>query len=404
MIDTTAVMRKVVTVLLLTTTPVSIMANNDVSPGYRGVGLKRKRPVGSIYNEPSLLHAMTPDEFSKGKGRGHDKLSSSGDKPVKSRSSSSSTHPQESFEEWLAEGFEVLPDGSERNETTSRRVLNVFNVDDRSLATPEMMDQYPFRCIGQFVRGSSFCTATIIEKNLILTNRHCLGLVGNQLPNGFYSNSRFLSGFSNGQSNFVVSFTEVYWSEEDDDFAILLLSENIGSFTGWPAIIWTFNSYFSQQRNLAMLGYSGDVLQRHNAPSYVESCYSRGVKNGIVLHDCDNTRGSSGSPMFDSFNAEEPTIIAYNDGEFRSGDASEYLEVFAEANANTMKPSGLFRDTYNSLTGVSASTAEEEGLSEAAEFFLYGGIPILLLVFVVLWVRWKNKEEEKNSRKRLAII
>ena len=176
-------------------------------------------------------------------------------------------------------------------------------------------------------------------------------------------------------------------------------------YVGWPAISWTFNSYFNKQRELAMLGYSGDVLQRHNAPSYVASCHSRGLSNGVVMHDCDNTRGSSGSPMFDTFYGENPTIIAYNDGEFRRGEASEFLEEFAPANANTMKPSGLFRDTYNFVTtGVTASAAQEEGLSDAAEFFLYAGIPILLLVAIVAWVRWKNSEQEKNKRKAHAII
>ena len=154
-----------------------------------------------------------------------------------------------------------------------------------------------------------------------------------------------------------------------------------------------------------MLGYSGDVLQRHNAPSYVESCSSRGISNGIVLHDCDNTRGSSGSPMFDTFYGENPTIIAYNDGEFRRGSESEFLEEFRVENANTMKPSGLFRDTYNFITtGVSASTTTEEGLSDAEEFFLYAGVPLLLLAGIVAWVRWKNKEQEKTKRQRQAII
>ena len=203
------------------------------TPGYHGVGLKRKRPVDSTPAPAQLsLHPMTTEEYSEGGGKGHSR------REVEGEDKKLSLSHEQSFEEWLKEGFEVVRE-EDGNRTDTRRRLNVFGVDDRSLGNPEMMDQYPFRCIGQFVRGSSFCTGTIVGKDLILTNRHCLGIVNNQLPSDFYPSSRFLSGFSNGQSNFVGTFTEVYWSDEADDFALLLLSQNIGVFTGKSILLYT---------------------------------------------------------------------------------------------------------------------------------------------------------------------
>uniref|UniRef100_A0A7S3UZB0 Serine protease n=1 Tax=Aplanochytrium stocchinoi TaxID=215587 RepID=A0A7S3UZB0_9STRA len=166
---------------------------------------------------------------------------------------------QEYLDEGMREGKVIDPEATAKKISEDdgktrrlRRQLNVFLPDNRIGATPATMDIYPYRTVGLFrTPGGGQCTATLVYRHIIVTNRHCLGLVGNSLPSNFWTSTRFLAGLSNGVSNYQVSFNYVAWSGSSGDTAYLRLVEPIGNYVGWMGIKWTAATYFWTQRTSA---------------------------------------------------------------------------------------------------------------------------------------------------------
>lgn len=62
------------------------------------------------------------------------------------------------------------------------------------------------------------------------------------------------------------------------------------------------------------------------------------------MHDCDATRGSSGSSFFNGNN--QYTVIALNFGEFRNGDNSQKFDEFNENYSNLMITTDNFYEYF----------------------------------------------------------
>ena len=100
----------------------------------------------------------------------------------------------------------------EHNATEARR-LNIFLPNDMVTMTPANMDTYPARTVGRLVSTVGTCTATIIYEDLVLTNRHCLGITSNnQLPAGFWQNTYLQVGLTQSVINYQAYFGRVRWS------------------------------------------------------------------------------------------------------------------------------------------------------------------------------------------------
>jgi V8-like Glu-specific endopeptidase len=248
-------------------------------------------------------------------------------------------------------------DDTESN-TTEARQLNIFLPNDIVTMTPANMDTYPARTVGRLVSTAGTCTATIIYEDLVLTNRHCLGITSsNQLPAGFWGNTYLQVGLTQSVINYQAYFGRVRWSSTSDDYAILQLLEPIGLYTGWPGIqfksIWSF---LNNQHTVSYVGYSG--VLGGNAGG-VFQCHTR---NGLldfddVHHDCDATRGSSGSALMTGFGnpnsggSAAPYIVALNFGEYRDGGSvSLTLPSYERSHRNVAKPASVFgTDFWNAV-------------------------------------------------------
>jgi hypothetical protein len=245
----------------------------------------------------------------------------------------------------------------EDNATETRR-LNIFLPNEMVTMTPANMDTYPARTVGRLVSTVGTCTATIIYEDLVLTNRHCMGITSdNQLPAGFWQNTYLQVGLTQSVINYQAYFGRVRWSSTSNDYAILQLLEPIGLYTGWPGIqfksIWSF---LNNPQVISYVGYSG-VLGGNAG-----GVFQCGTRNGLldfddVHHDCDATRGSSGSALMTGFgnpnsgSSAAPYIIALNYGEYRDGGSvSLTLPSYEKSHRNVAKPASVFgTDFWNAV-------------------------------------------------------
>jgi len=272
------------------------------------------------------------------------------------------------FESWLADVREAYKRENSRvlrgdsrdadNNSSDARQLNIFLPNDMVVMTPDNMDTYPARTVGRLVSTVGTCTATIIYEDLVLTNRHCIGITSsNQLPAGFWANTYMQVGLTQSVYNYKAYFGRIRWSSTNDDYAILQLLEPLGLYTGWPGIqfnsIWSF---LNSPKTISYVGYSG--VLGGNAGG-VFQCHTR---NGLldfddVHHDCDATRGSSGSALMTGFNnpssgnSASPYIIALNYGEYRDGGSvSLTLPSYEWSHRNVAKPASVFgTDFWNAV-------------------------------------------------------
>lgn len=208
-----------------------------------------------------------------------------------------------SFEEWL----QSLRDESKFSgdfqgvQTNDRgRLLNVFLPDQRVVLDDlDIMDMFPYRTSGALLlqaldEVSFVCSATIISEWLVLTNAHCIPSPGDWRWEFYFMNI----GYTLAESNYKIRFGRyIAGSSMLDDFAILEMIEPIGRYTGWVGLDFQPLSYFEQDRKLSMISYSGDILEVYDAPGVSFDCSSRGIFDGHVRHDCDATKGSSGSSI-----------------------------------------------------------------------------------------------------------
>ena len=253
----------------------------------------------------------------------------------------------------------------EKEGTGGRRELNIFLPNTMVTMTPANMDTYPARCVGRLVSPAGTCSATIVHRDLVLTNRHCIGVTGsNTLPDGWWSNTYLQVGLTQSEINYKAYFGRIRWSSTNDDYAILQLLEPLGDYTGWPGIQFLgLISFLNQPKSIAYVGYSG-VLGGNAGGVFPCS-----TKNGLtswddVWHDCDATRGSSGSALMTGFrdpnigSSTTPYIIALNYGEYRDGGSTSLtLNGWESSHRNVAKPASVFgTDFWNAVAWADMPT------------------------------------------------
>lgn len=244
----------------------------------------------------------------------------------------------------------------------NKRHLNIFGNDDRILPN---IQSFPERTVGMlqipFVNETtnivsksqfSFCTATLISRDLILTNKHCIKYNFNDKKTGkeFWNNMIFTLGhLSDGRylektkivQLIISSKNEVIYNEFD--WAILQLDLALGDYYGHMGLAITDTNYFSKNKIGNMNGYSNDL---NGNPGIHYNCHSKGIvyNKNIIMHDCDATRGSSGSGFYDN----EYNIIALNYAEKRyDSDNSIHKNKFSTKFANLMIPTKFFSEEIN---------------------------------------------------------
>lgn len=237
---------------------------------------------------------------------------------------------------------------------------------------PVTKREFPWTAIGRIdlvVEGKEDgnCTGTLISRNLILTNSHCLVRLDDSQPiiprsteqNGnirivFKPNLRE-GDFAQEDRATVIDYAYgweagVKWSE---DWAILKLDRNIGDkygYLGWRTLDFSNSKVLKALKNQVRLaGYSGDYpTRKQRAAEKLEGeemdtaaihtgCSIEGsseslrvailpdgsakygasreqVAKGLIIHNCDSTGGSSGSAILAKFADNQYYIIGLHAG------------------------------------------------------------------------------------------
>jgi protease YdgD len=216
---------------------------------------------------------------------------------------------------------------------------NVFGSDDR---VPLTSDQYPYRTIGRVLsKTGETCTGTLVGRDLVLTAAHCImDPATKKLQNGGFFT--FQANFRGGSSSEDVAISWYYWGTNDpsstrgQDWALLRTARPIGERLGYLGFkqypIDRFPSRFT------VAGYSGDFYNGMTAGMHV-GCGQRGIdtNGGLILHDCDTTRGSSGGPVLDNTN---PSILIGIEVAERRNNQNDSLRLpsYTSENANILIP------------------------------------------------------------------
>ena len=176
---------------------------------------------------------------------------------------------------------------------------NVFGSDDRQEITT---DQYPWRAIGKLSVG---CTGTLVGRDLVLTAAHCV--IDRSTKALRADVGSFLPNFKNGAAATSSAITHVWWGTNDpdkyrsSDWAVLRLKAALGDQYGWLGIQPTNVDTFPA--GLTVVGYSTDFRSGQTAGVHHNcSVHNRLAANGLVAHDCDASRGSSGGPVLRMYN------------------------------------------------------------------------------------------------------
>jgi protease YdgD len=215
---------------------------------------------------------------------------------------------------------------------------NVFGADGRTVLSTAL----PYGAIGRLDSG---CTATLVGRNLALTAAHCV--VDPNTRTLLANQGSFHPSFANGSARDGAAVTFVWWgtlspdTQRANDWAILKLAGNLGDTYGWLGVN---DPGFYNNVPVALAGYSTD-FQAGQTASIDGNCLLHGIDNGILLHDCDMTRGASGGPLLRTVNGTVSVVGVSNAERRNGGNVSLYLPFYDDQHANLGVPAATFLGT-----------------------------------------------------------
>lgn len=227
---------------------------------------------------------------------------------------------------------------TDRSDCNTRdRVMTIndhfFGHDDRVRVNAQ---EAPWRFMGQFVNGAGErCTATLIARNVIVTAAHCI-----HTDNGIQAAGTFRAenGHAEARTNaYMINprFNYQRFNTTDDidgmDWSLLRLDAPLGDQLGFAGVrnLTGQGRAAARAAELYQAGYSwdtGDTLSANVRCHMVET-----YPDNTFAHECDTTRGDSGS-AFLVRNGESYEVIGV-DSNFRSNPNGPFIYIAVSAAA-----------------------------------------------------------------------
>lgn len=219
-----------------------------------------------------------------------------------------------------------------------------FGYDDRVVVDTS---RYPWSAIGALMFSSGgMCTATLVADNIVITAAHCF-FQGDSFdrPTVFVAGregNRQIASANAVQQILAPGYDQRLHSQTSSvnnrDWAFVLLDQPIGRVAGTLGIHRLTPGDLDRAVSggwyrMSQAGYSWDSPNRmtgHNGCRIV-----RAFANGTIHHECDTTRGDSGSPIFIEDNGRYYIVAVDSKFDPVPGGRSNYLAVdsrsFADA-------------------------------------------------------------------------
>jgi len=198
-----------------------------------------------------------------------------------------------------------------------------------------------------------------VSRDLVVTAAHC---VVDPETKGLMSGPFiFYPGYTDHQGDVSSPVTYVWLGTNDPstyrgaDWAILRLRDPLGNSTVWMGVrAVDLTEHLNSDRFYAA-GYSSDFLNGDSA-SWEKGCAFTAFNSNrrFFLHNCDGSRGSSGGPIFDYDDVNQPGvsnhIVALQVAEHRNGGEESLLNVpYSESTANVAVPASAFMHTLRQI-------------------------------------------------------
>lgn len=208
---------------------------------------------------------------------------------------------------------------------------NIFDEDNRIAMTSP---KYPWSTVGKVYAGGYGCTGTLVGRDLVLTAAHCIldDKTGKLMsgPIEFFPNQ--IDGQAKMSSQVIVAvYGGAYPEYAYADWAILKIKDPLGDYYGYMGVQSKVDYLPFMVHSV---GYSFDFRSGQTAGVHV-GCHIRGTENYLFNHDCDQTSGASGGPMF-IVRDDKPFIVAIMVSEHRySADALNEKKQLPYSDATT---------------------------------------------------------------------